>query len=53
VASYFIIQETAIPKVSILVLTGKHPDFSWGAGADPEAIYTLFDFKNYVIKIVL
>jgi hypothetical protein len=23
-----------------------------GGGADPEAIYNLFDFKNYVIKIM-
>jgi hypothetical protein len=27
-------------------------NFSLGEGADTEAIYNLFDFKNYVIKIM-
>jgi hypothetical protein len=27
--------------------------FFGGGRADPEAIYNLFDFKNYVIKIML
>jgi hypothetical protein len=29
--------------------------FPWGGGggADPEAVYNLFDFKNNVIKIML
>jgi hypothetical protein len=33
--------------------TGAHPEFfAWGGGADPEAIYNLFHFKNYVTKII-
>jgi hypothetical protein len=38
----------------MLCVTGAHPQFfSWGGGMpDPEAIYNLFDFKNYVIKIL-
>jgi hypothetical protein len=35
--------------------SGAHPGFfiGRGGGADPEAIYFMFDFKNYVIKIML
>jgi hypothetical protein len=27
-------------------------NFSFGVGADPEAIYNFFDFKNYATKIM-
>jgi hypothetical protein len=34
--------------------TGAHPKFFIGGwGADPEAIYNLSDFKNYIILIML
>jgi hypothetical protein len=41
--------------IKTLHLPGVHPEFllGGGGGADPEAIYNLFDFKNYVIKIML
>jgi hypothetical protein len=34
-----------------LVEPGAHPEFFCG-GADPEAVYNLFDFKNYITKIM-
>jgi hypothetical protein len=38
--------------------TGTHPEFFLGRGggrgvADSEVTYNLFDFKNYIIKIML
>jgi hypothetical protein len=44
-------------KEETLVITrsfqaGEHPEPFHG-WADPEAIYNLFDFKNYVMKIML
>jgi hypothetical protein len=40
--------------VSYECLPGAHPEFSLvgGGGADPEAMYSLFDFENSVIKII-
>jgi hypothetical protein len=29
-----------------------HPEFPLRKGTDPEAIYSLFDFKNNVMKII-
>jgi hypothetical protein len=35
-------------------LTGAHPElFTVVEVADPEVTYNLFDFKNYVIKLML
>jgi hypothetical protein len=40
--------------ISIHFKVGTHPEFFLGEGvADPEAVYNLFDFKNYVLKIML
>jgi hypothetical protein len=45
-------QTTQLPLQQFWFHSGANPEFFWG-GADPEAVYNLFDFKNYVIKIML
>jgi hypothetical protein len=41
-----------VNRFSDYVPTREYPEFfaGRGGGADPEAIYNLFDVKNYVIK---